>query len=203
MILRSILSLAMAAALLVPRRMRSEHDAAAQARHLCPDADLVQTEPQPGRCRRVSSPKAMLNGQKRRKTRLRSMPHCCRAASSALVFSARPATASPVTATASSSRTAFPILRPISKIGSLAAPAQHFYDVMTNGYGVMFSYADRVSIRTIAGRLPLTSARCNCRGAQSSPTSPMPRSTCDERSDVSPRIPAIIGCRECSRWPRW
>ena len=27
----------------------------------------------------------------------------------------------------------------------LAAPAQHFYDVMTNGYGVMFSYADRVS----------------------------------------------------------
>lgn len=26
----------------------------------------------------------------------------------------------------------------------LAAPAQHFYDVMTNGYGVMFSYADRV-----------------------------------------------------------
>ena len=26
----------------------------------------------------------------------------------------------------------------------LAAPVQHFYDVMTNGYGVMFSYADRV-----------------------------------------------------------
>jgi mono/diheme cytochrome c family protein len=26
----------------------------------------------------------------------------------------------------------------------LAAPAQHFYDVMTNGYGVMYSYADRV-----------------------------------------------------------
>lgn len=26
----------------------------------------------------------------------------------------------------------------------LAAPAQHFFDVMTNGYGVMFSYADRV-----------------------------------------------------------
>jgi mono/diheme cytochrome c family protein len=26
----------------------------------------------------------------------------------------------------------------------LAAPAQHFYDVMTAGYGVMFSYADRV-----------------------------------------------------------
>ena len=25
-----------------------------------------------------------------------------------------------------------------------AAPAQHFYDVMTSGYGVMFSYADRV-----------------------------------------------------------
>jgi mono/diheme cytochrome c family protein len=25
-----------------------------------------------------------------------------------------------------------------------AAPAQHFFDVMTNGYGVMFSYADRV-----------------------------------------------------------
>jgi mono/diheme cytochrome c family protein len=28
----------------------------------------------------------------------------------------------------------------------LAAPAQHFFDVMTNGYGVMFSYADRVSV---------------------------------------------------------
>jgi len=27
----------------------------------------------------------------------------------------------------------------------LAAPAQHFYDVMTGGYGVMFSYADRVA----------------------------------------------------------
>ena len=26
----------------------------------------------------------------------------------------------------------------------LAAPAQHFYDVITDGYGVMFSYADRV-----------------------------------------------------------
>lgn len=26
----------------------------------------------------------------------------------------------------------------------LAAPAQHFYDVATNGYGAMFSYADRV-----------------------------------------------------------
>ena len=26
----------------------------------------------------------------------------------------------------------------------LAAPAQHFVDVMTGGYGVMFSYADRV-----------------------------------------------------------
>lgn len=26
----------------------------------------------------------------------------------------------------------------------LAAPVQHFYDVMTKGYGVMFSYADRL-----------------------------------------------------------
>src|ERR1700728_1722356 len=26
----------------------------------------------------------------------------------------------------------------------LAAPARHFYDVMTDGYGVMFSYGDRV-----------------------------------------------------------
>jgi mono/diheme cytochrome c family protein len=26
----------------------------------------------------------------------------------------------------------------------VAAPAQHFFDVMTNGYGVMFPYADRV-----------------------------------------------------------
>ena len=29
----------------------------------------------------------------------------------------------------------------------LAAPAHHFYDVMTSGYGVMFSYADRVDER--------------------------------------------------------
>jgi mono/diheme cytochrome c family protein len=28
----------------------------------------------------------------------------------------------------------------------LAAPAQHFFDVMTRGYGVMFSYADRVDV---------------------------------------------------------
>ena len=27
----------------------------------------------------------------------------------------------------------------------LAEPPQHFYDVITNGYGVMFSYADRVA----------------------------------------------------------
>jgi mono/diheme cytochrome c family protein len=27
----------------------------------------------------------------------------------------------------------------------LAAPSQHFYDVITNGYGAMFSYADRVT----------------------------------------------------------
>lgn len=27
------------------------------------------------------------------------------------------------------------------------APASHFYDVMTNGYGVMYAYADRVSPR--------------------------------------------------------
>jgi mono/diheme cytochrome c family protein len=26
----------------------------------------------------------------------------------------------------------------------VAAPAQHFYDVITNGYGVMFAYADRL-----------------------------------------------------------
>ena len=26
----------------------------------------------------------------------------------------------------------------------VAAPAQHFYDVMTSGYGVMFAYADRI-----------------------------------------------------------
>lgn len=29
----------------------------------------------------------------------------------------------------------------------LAAPARHFYDVMTNGYGAMFSYGDRVDPR--------------------------------------------------------
>ena len=29
----------------------------------------------------------------------------------------------------------------------VAAPTAHFYDVMTNGYGVMYSYADRVSPR--------------------------------------------------------
>jgi mono/diheme cytochrome c family protein len=28
-----------------------------------------------------------------------------------------------------------------------AAPASHFYDVMTNGYGVMYPYADRVPPR--------------------------------------------------------
>ena len=27
----------------------------------------------------------------------------------------------------------------------LEAPSQHFYDVITNGYGIMYSYADRVS----------------------------------------------------------
>jgi mono/diheme cytochrome c family protein len=27
----------------------------------------------------------------------------------------------------------------------LAAPSQHFYDVITNGYGAMYSYADRVT----------------------------------------------------------
>ena len=51
---------------------------------------------------------------------------------------------SPAMATASSSRTVFR-RRPSYHIDRLlAAPAQHFYDVITSGYGVMFSYADRV-----------------------------------------------------------
>ena len=29
----------------------------------------------------------------------------------------------------------------------LAAPAQHFFDVMTGGYGVMYAYADRVDVQ--------------------------------------------------------
>jgi mono/diheme cytochrome c family protein len=29
----------------------------------------------------------------------------------------------------------------------LAAPAQHFFDVTTSGYGVMFSYAERVNVQ--------------------------------------------------------
>jgi mono/diheme cytochrome c family protein len=29
----------------------------------------------------------------------------------------------------------------------LAAPAQHFFDAMTRGYGIMFSYADRVDVQ--------------------------------------------------------
>ncbi len=40
------------------------------------------------------------------------------------------------------------------------APIGHFYDVITNGYGVMYS-TRRGSSRTIAGRSPPTSARCN------------------------------------------
>ena len=59
--------------------------------------------------------------------------------------SARPATASPARATASSSSAASraPPSYDIPRLRS--APAQHFFDVITNGYGVMYSYADRVS----------------------------------------------------------
>ena len=46
-----------------------------------------------------------------------------------------------------------------------AAPAQHFFDVITNGYGVMYSYAARVSRRT-AGRSWPISAPCSSRRAR-------------------------------------
>ena len=29
----------------------------------------------------------------------------------------------------------------------MKAPVGHFFDVMTNGYGTMYSYADRVSVK--------------------------------------------------------
>ena len=42
------------------------------------------------------------------------------------------------------------------------APTQHFYDVMTNGYGAMYSFAGRVSPQD-AGRSRLTSGHCSFR----------------------------------------
>ena len=41
------------------------------------------------------------------------------------------------------------------------APAGHFFDVMTNGLGVMYSYADAYHVRKIAGASPRIFARCN------------------------------------------
>ena len=40
------------------------------------------------------------------------------------------------------------------------APVGHFFDVITRGYGVMYSYADPASA-AIAGPLPHISAPCN------------------------------------------
>ncbi len=39
-------------------------------------------------------------------------------------------------------------------------PVGHYFDVMTRGYGTMYSYASRIPPRT-AGRSRLTSGRCN------------------------------------------
>jgi mono/diheme cytochrome c family protein len=39
----------------------------------------------------------------------------------------------------------FPAPPPYTSDRLMEAPSQHFYDVITNGYGVMFSYADRVT----------------------------------------------------------
>lgn len=41
-------------------------------------------------------------------------------------------------------RRGFPAPQSYHRAKLLAAPAQHFYDVITHGYGAMFSYADRV-----------------------------------------------------------
>ena len=53
------------------------------------------------------------------------------------------------------------------------APIGHFFDVITNGYGVMYSYATRVDPAT-AGRLPPTSALCSLAITPICPTSARP-----------------------------
>ena len=62
------------------------------------------------------------------------------------------------------------------------APTQHFYDVITNGYGAMYSFAGRVSPR-IAGPLPPISGRCSFRSI------PRPISFSRPCDDGRPRLP--------------
>ena len=50
------------------------------------------------------------------------------------------------------------------------APPSYFYDVITNGYGAMYSFAARVQPET-AGRSPLISAPCSSARTRAPPIS--------------------------------
>ena len=55
----------------------------------------------------------------------------------------------------------FPRRPPIHSAAPAQAPASHFYDVITKGYGVMYSYASACPARATAGRSSPISVRCS------------------------------------------
>ena len=88
-----------------------------------------------------------------------------------------------------------------------SAPAQHFFDVITNGFGVMYP-SPRASNRTTAGPSSPISGRCRLPSMRSSPTSPMHGRNCHEhRQGGSAWIGYLAqddGSRSPLPWlPRW
>ena len=110
-------------------------------------ADFRRTAPRRDRRPSIRSRKAISRAMKPPRTRRRRRRNCSRAGASASTSIARPATGLPAMATASWSSAASRRRRPIRSKRLLEAPASHFYDVITNGYGAMYSYATRVEPR--------------------------------------------------------
>ena len=81
-----------------------------------------------------------------------------------------PCHSSLATATAWSCGAAFRIRRRTTPIGCATRPTRISTTSSRNGYGMMYSYADRVDAATTAGRSSRTSARCSFRRTRASAT---------------------------------
>ena len=163
------------------RRLRPEHDRAAEAEDLCCRRSCGLTAPPHGRCPPAWWRRVTARLPRRRQCRRLLRTRFSRAGASASTSIARLATGLPATAMASIVAHGFPTPPSYHIDRLLAAPTQHFYDVITRGlWGDVFLRRPRRTPMT-AGRSRPISARCNCRAARPSPRSPKPRRSCDDR----------------------
>ena len=128
----------------VARGLRSEHDAAAQTHDLCADLAVARRHLGAASCRSTSSHKATSSAQRRPRTRRRSTAELLARGQEryGIFCAACHGLAGDGDGIIVAHGFPAPPSYHIDRL--LAAPAQHFYDVITRGYGVMFSYADRV-----------------------------------------------------------